>query len=110
VPPGLRTVNSALPALLGHRLNGQILEQDFLDSARVVVNGEGGWELAGWYQRFHDVGRGMPPRHDRPTHHRPDPAAANPITEPAPGAQRYLNGNTTRVWSSSGGVVSGSFR
>lgn len=44
-----------LPALLGHRLvNGSILEQDFLDSARVVVDDDGTWEHAAWYQRFHD--------------------------------------------------------
>lgn len=43
------------PALLGHRLvDQQVLEQDFLDSARVVVEDSGTWELAAWYQRFQD--------------------------------------------------------
>jgi hypothetical protein len=44
-----------LPALLGHRLvEGNVLEQDFLDSAQFVVDAGGTWEQRGWYQRFRD--------------------------------------------------------
>lgn len=43
----------AMPALLGHRILPEgILEQDFLDSARVEINADGTWEHKGWYQRF----------------------------------------------------------
>jgi len=43
----------SLPALLGHRtVAGGILEQDFLDSARVEIAANGTWEHKGWYQRY----------------------------------------------------------
>lgn len=42
-----------VPALLGHRtLPGNVLEQDFLDSAKVEIDADGTWEHRGWYQRF----------------------------------------------------------
>lgn len=45
----------ALPALLGHRLvGGGVLEQDFLDSTRFTIQANGTWEMAGWFQRFHN--------------------------------------------------------
>lgn len=45
-----------VPALLGHRmLPGNILEQDFLDSARIEIDADGTWEHKGWYQRFRSM-------------------------------------------------------
>lgn len=43
----------AMPALLGHRLlAGNVLEQDFLDSAQFEIFVDGSWEHRGWYERF----------------------------------------------------------
>ena len=42
-----------MPALLGHRLvSDGILEQDFLDSARIEIAADGSWAQKGWYQRY----------------------------------------------------------
>lgn len=44
-----------VPALLGHRLvNGNVLEQDFLDWTQLFVEADGRWELRAQYQRYHD--------------------------------------------------------
>jgi hypothetical protein len=45
----------ALPALVGHRLvEGNVLEQDFLDWTQLFVEADGRWELRAQYQRYHD--------------------------------------------------------
>lgn len=44
-----------MPALVGHRLvEGNVLEQDFLDWTQLFIEADGRWELRAQYQRYHN--------------------------------------------------------
>ena len=50
----------SLPALVAHALEGHVLVQDFLDSARLDIDASGHWSRALWITRYHDGVRHAP--------------------------------------------------